>query len=206
MAAANEVPGRIGPLGTAPRTLAVQDSVKRNFDLFRASSPALAALYPDPWDAAPAVTLCTPLVYEQYANYLARVYVKGTGDQLAWGTVQEYLRKLINLAKTKFGGVAEHKPFFECVDSGTNSWFKGVLRQTLRVVAIRVMAAGESLVEQASPLYRSHIESIARALASKGTKEAAFRAVVLLTSYLAGGGAPARWRMFPLIWPASTRW
>ena len=61
MADANEEPGRIGPQGTAPRTLTVQESVRRNYDVFRASSLALAALYPDPWDAAPAVTLCTPL-------------------------------------------------------------------------------------------------------------------------------------------------
>ena len=132
--------------------------------------------------------MCVQLYYERFAAYLAHFHESNRGA-LALSTVVEYVRKLINLAKTKFGAVAEHKPFFVCLDVGDKGWLNGVLARLERLFSQRAAADGTDLSSQATPVLAGHLRDVSRACAQHGQPESLLRRLVLMLTWCATGRA-----------------
>ena len=162
--------------------------MKRNFDSFRGSSNELRALYPGNWDETPASDLCGQLVYKQYAAYLVKTHQKANGSNLAHGTIKEYLRKLLQLAKEKFGSTPAHTAFFSCtVPNSPEVWFRGLLGQVERECYAIAVAAGEPMETQAPAISRHELIPVCRALTIEGSGDSLLRRALVVCAWAGFG-------------------
>jgi len=185
----------IGAGGQSSSWLAQKRNVQRVFDLFRGDVPGG---YP-PWDEIDEATLCSTKIYQQFAHFLTHKYKIESGrndtQHYAMDTITGMLGIAIRLAYAKFAPATASvatKTFFTCLDAGTSEsskWLKGVKTGIKRACFQRAMRDGTPMDQSASPVYRSHIEAMNRALSLEGSPEAAQRKLVLMSVYYIAGRA-----------------
>ena len=95
-------------------------------------------------------------------------YLNSSSD-LKGGTIVEYARKMMGLARDKHGEKLDFESFLTIVDNGDKSdenrnWFKGALHQVMVEKFDNAVANGETSSAQASPFYVSTRGKIVAAL------------------------------------------
>ena len=96
-------------------------NVKRIFAKFQQKNPTLRESCAA-WEELPEKVLCDQVVYDRFANYLAKEYLSDDSDPASFLTSQSavnYLSSIINDASAKFkvAGDADVKLFFTCLDT-----------------------------------------------------------------------------------------
>lgn len=158
--------------GQSDATLNAKNDAKNNWEGF--ADWALTThniLYAKKWNDVLPTILCNDQVYKELASYFFRVRKNLITDaDLQYSTIETYLRQLLNLAREKFGLLAEHRSFFEGVER-RDSWLKGVLRNLQRDCLKRVIKGGkDTLVSQATPIYREDLQNVARSLNARDNR------------------------------------
>ena len=123
-----------------------------------------------------AEELCTEDFWLEYLYYMT--HTGGNKD----GTISEYARKALGVAKDRFGKIAEHAKFFSVIERGGDSlgnWLKGALRQVTVAKFNEAVANGELMASQAAPIYISHREKMNRALKLHGSQDSIQRALII---------------------------
>ena len=158
----------------------------KSFEKFRNSSSEASALYPLPFAELPASALCDPTLYCSYA-----FWCMNKTPPYAYNTLVLYTRTLINQAarldscKT-FEGFAR---FFACLEPNSTSWLSQMLSNVRRDSVARAVKLGEAVQTKVVPIYLSEMREICRSCARVGTKDAAYRKLVLRQLFSAGGRA-----------------
>jgi hypothetical protein len=142
----------------------------------------------------PPSVLCERTIWLQWVHHMVHTEKKSNGELLSGATIIEYLRKVLLMARDKFGNNKEHNDFFNVCDKNcsleeSQNWLKGVSRQVLVVTGrFRETAAkGDAMSKQASPIYTTHRCDIAKQLRRLGTSESLERCLVVHLNGVAAG-------------------
>eukprot|EP00286_Rhodomonas_abbreviata_P023187 CAMPEP_0181299616 /NCGR_PEP_ID=MMETSP1101-20121128/6444_1 /TAXON_ID=46948 /ORGANISM="Rhodomonas abbreviata, Strain Caron Lab Isolate" /LENGTH=793 /DNA_ID=CAMNT_0023404783 /DNA_START=565 /DNA_END=2946 /DNA_ORIENTATION=+ len=142
-------------------------------------------------DALPVHMVCDQDLWLEFAHYLLNTHTATTGDPVKGGTVVEYLRKALGVARDKFGQHQERKyrEFFEVLDrpDDPRNWLKGAIRQVYVARFQEATAKGEEVAKQAWPIYTTHRRDISKALRKCGTLESIERNLVIQINGVAAG-------------------
>lgn len=104
--------------------------------------------------------LCTQAFWKQYAHWLVSLK---DGSSLSAGTIQEYLRKFLQLVHKKYGNRFSEF-FIELDTTGHLAWFQGLLGQVHVAKFKDAVASSEAVQKQAEPLYIEQRKDISKHL------------------------------------------
>ena len=166
----------IPTVGSAPSTLAAQFVAVKSFLAFTSHAS---------FEMVPVEELCNEATYGKFAYYLVH-----HDKPLKLSTIEEYVRKLFNVAKDKYGKDAAWSQFFQSAQPGnSNSWLNRLLRNVRRAKMQQAVEDGTELKSQATPIGHELLALVSGTLARHGTMESIKRKLMLNFVFSACGRA-----------------
>ena len=160
--------GQLATGGCQPSTVQVKKSAVEKVKKFLET--AKEKYVETNWLKVDPSLLCIDTFWRQFAHWA--VNLKGSASLTA-GTIQEYLRKFMQLVYKKYANQA--KEFFhEMVTTGHLAWFQGLLGQVHVAKFHGGVASGEPVQKQAAPLYieqratEGHLQALAIGTGQQG--------------------------------------
>jgi hypothetical protein len=140
--------------------------------------------YGTDWEQLAGSTLCERTIWLEFMHYL----VNDDEGVTKGGTVVEYARKSIAVAKAKFGSQPAHAAFFKSIDDeNKQSWLKGAIQQVYTAKFHDAVDTGEEVASQAPPIYNDDRRDITKMLRLKDTEESCRRAAAVQLLGVAAG-------------------
>jgi hypothetical protein len=128
-------------------------------------------------------------VYGEFLYWMMNEEAAAGGREIKYTSASEYVRKLANMAREKYGMKPDHRRFFEALDREKSGWLKAVLQGAMRTAMNKAIKSGDSLSEGATPISRVALSELGRQLARKGDREAVERSLMITLTYKAAGRA-----------------
>ena len=173
-------------LGRAPATLLTKENAINNFNKFCA---APEQGYRQFEDMTPE-EFCDETVMYKYSYWLAYVYQKHESDEnLMMRTVIEYIRKVMNVGKAKFGSPDTMSGFFYGLEpsSPATHWYKAMLKNVEKVCARKAIDRGMKITESPPSIGRKIVGAMVLAYFEVGTADSMLRRLIILLILLVCG-------------------
>lgn len=192
---------RLGPFAAPPRrapcsaasasSLLLLDSFcLLVYALCRRQYPVPSAVQgPSLLDQLPMETVLDSRLWMTFIEHLVSL---GDGRELAYKTIENYVRGALNSLRFRFSRSESAAAFFQCLDMGASSpphsWLKSALNCAERAIMSRDLREGVDLSESPA-LYACHVRAMAACEMREGSPASARNALALtLTHNCAGRG------------------
>jgi hypothetical protein len=183
-ASASSAPsGQISGEGTAKKTKEGKEVALKIFENFLKKYE-----YPS-WEHLSAAEFCNDEMLYKFSYYIVFVYMTSSDEPLMMRTTTQYLGRVMNVARRRFG---EQRPLFFRVldeDAPSDNWYKRMLKNVERNVGRRAIERGDPITKSAPQLSREVFANIALSYFAIGTLEALIRRLIVALLFLVGGRA-----------------
>lgn len=189
-------PREVSGVGEARATQRKKVANDQLWEDFRAARPD--ANLQKEWEELPEEVLRNPKLYEKFAGFLVTTIIppgrKNGGNNYKPGTVTRVVGAALTRFCRKFANSTDPKTrdFVHGLNNPISliyKWAARMKRNMERDLQERAVDKGEDLSERPPDIYRSHVESMRRALALEDCDDSTERGFAILIGWISSGRA-----------------